>query len=454
MKAAKDLKFLFDPASIAVVGASDEPGKISSIIMDSILASNYGGRLYPINPAHSSVKGLECFPSIQAIGSVVDLAIFAVPAALVPGLIKDAAGNLKGAIVVSGGFGEGNGAGRAVDKELRDVIKKYKVRVVGPNCMGIYDAVSGLDTFFISPERIKRPVRGGISILSQSGSFALTAMDELAAEGLGVARVVSYGNMIDVNETDCLDFLTHDKATEVVVLYIESVEDGRRFVESASRCSRQKQVMALKAGRAGAGISAALLHTGALAGRFEIYRAAFKKASIIEINGYEEFIEGCKVLTMQKRSAGKRVIIITDGGGVGVAVADACVVMGLDVAPLPKKIKETLGAGFPGFVALGNPLDLTGSATDKWYADSLTECLKGVDYDLAIVCALWGPPSLTDALAELLAKSAGAAGKPVVICSPGGDYTRARKRLFEDKGLPVFSTPEAAVRAASVLTRG
>ena len=448
-----DLSFFFKPESIAIIGATEASGKISGIIMDSLASSGFQGRIYPVNPKYSSVKGYQCYPSIGAIGKVIDVAIVALPAAAVLAALEEAA-HVRGAIVIGGGFSEAGQAGDALERELKSLAAKTGMRIIGPNCMGIYDTVSRLDTFFIPSERIKRPP-GHLSVLSQSGSFAVTAMDELASESTGIARVISYGNSSDVNESDFLEFLADDEHTSAVAIYLEAVEDGQRFIKAAARCAAKKPVMALKAGRGGAGGRATLSHTASIAGHYEIYRAAFKKAGVIELDGYEEFIAACKVFGARRArpSCGARVMIITDGGGVGVALADECARYGLEPVPLKKEVEDGLRSMLPRYFAVGNPLDLTGSATDEWFASSLEKTMTGDDYDVAIIAALWGPPGLTDALATGVAARAGESGKPVIICSPGGEYTRDKSRLFTGAGLPVFSTPESAVRAASILAK-
>lgn len=451
MSSRQGLAAFFNPSSIAVVGASASPDKISGVILRS-LRDSFRGRIYPVNPKHPEVMGLKCHPSIGAIGSPVDLAVFAIPAGAVPGAILDSGGALRGAIVVSGGFAETGPAGEAAEKALKEAAAATGTRVIGPNCMGIYDTVSGLDTFFIPRDRAGRPSRGSLSIISQSGSFAVTAIDELASDGIGVARVVSYGNKSDVDEADCLDFLADDPDTKAVAVYIESIDDGRRFVEAAARCSSKKPVMAVKVGRAGAGAAAARSHTGALAGRYEIYRAAFRKAGVIELGGYEDFLVACKAFALTAAAAGPRVMIITDGGGMGVNIADACADAGLDVPPLPEDVAEALRSEFPSYFSVANPLDLTGSATDESFALALSRTMAGGHYDMVIVAALWGPPALTDALPGMLAQKPGFTEKPIIACTPGGDYSRKRIRLFHEAGLPAFSTPEAAVRAAAVLS--
>lgn len=447
--------FFLSPASVAVVGASSAPGKLSGAILASLKAAGFQGRIFGVNPKYPSIDGIPCYPSLTSIKGDVDVAIFATPASEIPETLKEGAKKIKGAIIVSGGFAESGEAGATLEKAVREISKETGVRVIGPNCMGIYDTISRLDTFFISNERIKRPVKGTLSIISQSGSFAVTAMDELATEGIGVARVISYGNKADINEADCLDMLADDGDTSAVAIYIEAVEDGRGFVEAAKRCASKKPVMAIKVGRTGAAVKAARSHTGALAGRYEVYRAAFKKAGIIELGGYEAFLNACKAYGALKTGAkGRRVVIITDGGGIGVSLVDECLASGLSVPALPDELKKGLGASFPSYFAIENPLDLTGSATDAMFAEALEKTLSSGYYDMAVVAALWGPPGLSDNLPKLLGRLADNIKRPVIICTPGGEYTRKKAGLFGMCGLPVFLSPEAAIKAAVALSGG
>lgn len=452
MQNRHDLTAFFNPSSIALVGASPSAGKISGVILEN-LVNSFKGAIYPVNPRYSEVMGLKCYPSIDAIGAPVDLAVYALGAESIPEAILNTGGAARGGVVVSGGFAEAGPKGALLEKALKEAARSTGMRVIGPNCLGIYDAVTGLDTFFVPRERVRRPGRGTLSIISQSGSFAATAVDELATDGIGVARVVSYGNKSDVDEADCLDFLAEDPETKAVAIYVESIDNGRRFVEAAARCSAIKPVMAVKVGKSASGVSAARSHTGAIAGSYEIYRAAFKKAGIIELNGYEDFLVACKAFGLTSVAAGPRVMIITDGGGMGVSIADECVDAGLEVPPLPEEVTDELTESFPPYFTVGNPFDLTGSATDESFALALNKTMSGDFYDIVIVAALWGPPALTDNLPGMLAQKPGFTEKPIIVCTPGGSYSRERIRLFHEAGLPAFSTPEAAVAAASVLSR-
>ena len=244
-----------------------------------------------------------------------------------------------------------------------------------------------------------------------------------------------------------------DEATKVIVLYMESVDDGRRFVDVASRCTKKKPVVAVKVGKREAGVHAARSHTGAICGRPEIYRAAFKKAGIIEVEGYEGLKDACKVLNTYGLVEGKRVLIVTDGGGVGISIADACEDLGLEVTGLTEETRKRLSAKLPGFSATGNPIDLTGSVTDEDYVIALEAGLRE-EYDIVIVAVLWGPPEITEGVVEKLKEVRDTYNKPMIVCSPGGEFTRRMAKLFEEKDMPVFYTPESAARAAAVLAGG
>lgn len=452
MSTGRDISFFFSPQSIAIVGASPRPGKPSHVILESLKRIGYPGALYLVNPNYSHIDGSKCYGSLSAIQDDIDVAIFVLPASTVMEIMERTE-NVKGAIIVSAGFKETGYAGTRLEEELKAIVERKGIRIIGPNCMGIYDTVSKVDTFFTPVERVRRPKRGGLSILTQSGSFAELIMDDVASKDIGVARIVSYGNRVDVGETDCLDFLTDDEATKVVIIYMESVDDGRRFVEVASRCTRKKPVVVVKVGKREAGIHAARSHTGAISGRYEIYKAAFKKAGIVEVDGFEGLRDACKVLNTYGLVDGKKVLIVTDGGGVGVSMADACEDLGLEVSELSEETRERLSSKLLGFSATGNPIDLTGSVTDEDYVTAIEDGLRD-GFDVVIVTVLWGAPEITEKLVDKLKEVKDSHRKPILICSPSCDFTRRMAKRFERNGMPVFFTPESAARAAAALAGG
>ncbi|AKB57994.1 acetate--CoA ligase family protein [Methanosarcina barkeri] len=453
MTTEEQIDFFFKPESIALIGASPNPEKLSCTILENLLKMGFQGNIYPINPGYQEIRGLKCYPASNEIKDKIDIAIFAVPASTVLEILNGPVENIKGAIIVSSGFREIGPEGKEMEVRLKEILKTKKIRAMGPNCLGIYDTASKVDTFFISSDKVERPSKGGVSVLTQSGSFAAMIMDEMANEGAGVARVVSYGNKVDVDESDCLEFLAGDEATKAVALYIEDVENGCRFLAAASRCVQKKPVVALKVGKREPGAKAASSHTGAVSGRYEAYEAAFRKAGIIEVESYEALKDACKVLNRYPLVKGKRVLIITDGGGIGISIADACEEAGLRVPDISIEAVSKLRKKLPTFASVRNPVDLTGSVKDEHYVDALQEAF-GEEYDLAIVSLLWGPPLLSKGVAEKIRAFASNCAKPVLICSPGGRFSREMASAFIAIGMPVFFTPESAVRAAVVLCGG
>jgi len=355
-------------------------------------------------------------------------------------------------IILSGGFAETGRKGIVLEDEVKRLSRENNIRIIGPNCLGILDNYSNFSTFFLPWSKVKRPSKGHLSILSQSGSYAISMLDMLALEGIGVSRFVSYGNRVDVGESELIEYLTGDDSTNVIGIYMESVDDGRRFIRASSRCSRDKHMVVLKVGRRGSGINAARSHTGAIAGKYEIYKAAFKKSGVLEVNNLEEFVDACKVLLMQKPARGNKILVLTNGGGFGVAVSDICSFMELDIALTPSGVKESLSMQFPEFFILNNPIDLTGSAGDEDFGFALKTAFVDNDfYDAAIIIPLMPPSTMTEGVVDIISQRAEESGKPVVVCTIGSVYTKKIKEQFELKDIPVYPSPERAVKAMNIL---
>jgi len=443
----------FNPESVAVIGATEDPENITSMILRNLIEMGFEGRLVPVNPHHDEVFALKCYPSLLEIKDQLDLTVISIPAKFVPEVLRQqTACGIKNAIVISGGFGESGDKGAALEVEIRKICREGGIRLMGPNCIGVLDNYSNFGTSFLPWTKVKRPAKGRLSILSQSGSFATCVLDMLSQEGMGVSKVVNYGNRADVGESEMIEYLTDDDSTQVIGIYMESVDDGRRFIDASSSCSRSKPIVALKVGRRDSGIEAVRSHTGTIAGKYEIYKAAFKKSGIIEVNGFTEFLDACKVLSMQKPAKGNKVLVITNGGGFGVAASDVCSLRGLDVAYMPDSVRNILSEKFPGYFILNNPIDLTGSSGDRDFGIAMKYTLIDTDfYDAAIVISLMPPQNMTEGVVEIISQSANESGKPVVVCTISGVYTKRVKELFELKGIPVFPTPERAVKAMNVL---
>jgi acyl-CoA synthetase (NDP forming) len=449
------LEPFFIPRGIAVVGVSEKPGKLGGIIWENLKRAGFRGALHAVNPRYPSFGGAPCYPSLREVPDPADLAVLAVPAPHVPEVLQDqGARGIRHAVIISGGFAEAGPEGTVLQAASAEIARAHGIRVIGPNCLGIYAPGTGIDTLFLPRERLERPDPGGLAILSQSGAFLSTLLDLLAQEGLGVSKAVNYGNRIDVGESPLLEYLSEDPETRVVAIYMESVDEGRRFVAAAARCSRVKPVLVVKVGKTEAAGRAARSHTAALAGRHAIYRAAFRKAGVVEVASFEALLDGVKACLLQPPPRGKRVLIITNGGGMGVAAVDRAAQVGLEVPDLPEALAVRWRSRFPPFYTIGNPLDLTGNSTDEDFATAIQEGLADPSFDAALVIALTPVLGLSDRLAERIARAARAATKPLVCCSVGGRRTPHLVRRLHAEGIPVFPSPERAADALAVLARG
>jgi acyl-CoA synthetase (NDP forming) len=323
--------------------------------------------------------------------------------------------------------------------------------MLGPNCMGVYNPYSGLDTFFLPPETVKRPKKGNVAIVSQSGAFLHCIFGIMRNEKIGISRAVTYGNAVDIDETDLYEYLGSDKQTGVVVSYIESVGDGRKFVEAAQRLSRKKSLIVLKSGKGTRGQAAAYSHTGRLAGSYEVFTSILRQFDIREAEDFDEMTDTMKALSFQKQVTGNKVLIITNGGGSGVLAADECMRQGLEVAPLPEAKKANLKKKFPSFYGVHNPVDLTAQVTDADYGTALKE-LKD-DYDGFLIIALTGLAGITESLADIVKDFRTETEKPLIFHTSCGCGAGMLVNRVERAGIPVYLSPERAVRGLRALLR-
>src|SRR3990172_3465659 len=448
MARPSDLDPFFYPESIAVIGASADTAKPSGIVLMNLLNS-FQGRIYPVNPKHAALRGIPCFPSVTAIPGKVSLSILITPPAIIPELLREhAAKDIHHVIIASAGFGETE-TGAELERDIREISDRLNIRIIGPNCLGVFHPSAGLDTFFLPHDRVSRPREGGISIISQSGSILGLTMILLAEEGLGIAKAVSYGNRVDVGEAELLEYLSVDDETKVIGLCIESISDGRRFIRAAQRCD--KPVVVMKLGQEPAGKKASRSHTGSMSGDYEIFRAAFRRSGVSEARTIEEFLDLLKVFSMQKPRVGRRVLILTNAGGVSVMAADHCNQAGLDVPDLPAELKERLRAVLPPYYSLANPVDLTGNSTDDEFALVLRTCLE--HFDAAILIPFMTVPGVTPNLGAVIINAIQDCHRPIISLSPYARDGERVKEAFTKHGIPILTTPIRIVQALSQLLR-
>jgi len=454
-----NLDFLFYPKSVAVIGASNVPGKVGNAIMRSITLK-FNGKVYAVNVKGGEIevngRRFPVYRSIKEVPDDVDVAVIAVPAKFVPDVIDECGEKgVKGAVVISAGFKE---AGRVeLEEELVRRARKWGIRVVGPNCLGVTNLENGFDCNFNPPERQARPAFGKVAFMSQSGAFGAAILDWAAREKIGMSKFISLGNMADLDESDFMEYLGGDEKTGVITGYIEGVKDGKKFLETAKRVTLKKPVVILKSGRTEAGAKAAASHTGSLAGSYAIYRAAFEQTGVLEATTMRQLFNYAKALAMQKPAEGDRVAIVTNGGGAGVMMSDGLLERGLKMAELSeetlKKFEEDIKAGkLPEHMAYKNPIDVIGDAPSSRYEVAMRYALEDPKVDVLVVIALFQSPALDEGIIDAVDRMK-AYGKPIVFVAPGGDFPHKMARNIEQRGIPVYETTEDAVDAVYALVK-
>ncbi|WP_297470928.1 CoA-binding protein [Thermococcus sp.] len=437
-----NLDFFFYPQSVAVFG-SFKRGAIAYEILRNIVEGGFEGKIIPVSPKGGTVEVAgKTFQIREKLNEPVDTAIIAVPAKVVPGLVDEIGPLIKGAVVISAGFSEvGNDE---LERKLVERAKKHGVRLIGPNCAGIF-GVHG--KFFGSFEVRVRP--GGLALISQSGAFGGAALAMGNEEGIGFSAFVSYGNAADLNESDFLEYFADDENTKAIALYIEGVKDGRRFLKALRYASEKKPVVILKAGKSASGAKAAASHTGSLAGSYEIYRAAFKQAGAIEVEEMEELFDAAKAFEMYSK-AGKRVAVITNSGGPGVLATDKLEKLGLEIAKLSDETTQKLRSFLPEQCSVKNPVDLIADADYERYKRTIETVCRDENVDsLLIICV---PPIFIPSEEIARAIIEADCDKPIVVNFMAGELVKDGVRLLEKAGIKNFPTPERAARALKWLS--
>jgi len=445
------LSKFFKAKCVAVIGASSTPGRIGFEVLRSLSQYDYEGKVYPINPTRSEILGMKCYPSVLAVPDKIDLAVFTLRSTVIPKLMDECGRKgIGNVIIVSGGFKELGGEYARIEDEVVKSAKKYGIRVIGPNCIGVFDGETKLDTFFQSHERMLRPPLGPIAFITQSGTFGV-AMLEWAAS-IGISKFVSIGNRADVDEADLIDYLKDDPQTRVIALYVEGFRDGRKFLKVAREVVPEKPIVILKAGRTEQGSRAAMSHTGSLAGSYDISRGAFRQFGLIEALNFEELFDMSKALALQPPADGNGIAMTTNGAGPCVMAADALVERGLRLAVFGKETTERLEEVFRPPYVIGTSVDLTGSATSKEYKRAIQILAKDRNVNVIMPFFVFQDTPLDEGIVEVIIE-AKEFGKPIVCGSSGGSYTANQSQRIEKGGIPVYPTPERTVAAAHALVR-
>jgi acetyl coenzyme A synthetase (ADP forming)-like protein len=443
------LKTFFSPKGVVIIGASTDPAKLGYVMARNLLHSGYSGAMHYVNPKGGTLFDQPLYKAIKQVPNPVDLAVVLVAAAMVPETLKQcAARGIKAVIIATGGFREAGPEGAALEEECLKIAKKHSMRLIGPNCIGLLDTHLPLDTTFLPPPP---PVPGPVAFLSHSGAICAALTDWMRGQGMGLSRLVSLGNQVDVCETDLLSLTADDPHTRAITLYIESIRDGRRFVEEARKASLKKPIIALKVGRSTAGQRAAASHTGALAGAEAAYDAAFRKAGILRADNTEEAFHWARALAWCPLPRGNRVAILTNAGGPGVTAADTLEANGLELAVLSEATLTGMRAVLPPFASLNNPVDILASAPPDSYAVCLKLLLEDPGVDMAMVIVPPPPAFAAGAVAKAIIPVIQTSDKPVVAVPMGDSLIQESLAFLRANEVVDYRFSERAVNALGAL---
>jgi acetyl coenzyme A synthetase (ADP forming)-like protein len=451
----RDLSALVQPQTVAVIGASRDPTKVGHAIFRNILAAGYLGAVHPVNPGARSISGVRAYPSILDVPDPIDLAVVITPAPSVPAVLDQCGERgVRGVVVISGGFREVGEEGRRREDELRERIARWGFALIGPNCLGVINTAPDVRLNATFTKDI--PLAGNIGFISQSGALTAAALEYARSNRIGFSKVFNLGNKADVTELDLLDLLAGDPSTGVILLYVEELTDGRRFIEAARAISEQqppKPILVLKAGRTAAGARAVSSHTGSLAGSDEVYEAIFAQAGVLRAESVEELFDYAAAFSMQPLPRGPRVAIVTNAGGPGILATDASIRQGLELARLTETTTEALRKVVPPEGSVDNPIDILGDADDRRYDAALSAALDDDAVDAGIVLVTRQATIDMVATADAVVRQARAAGKPVLASFVGALAVEAGVARLEESGIPHYAFPEAIARALAAMVR-
>ncbi|MBW6451225.1 MAG: CoA-binding protein [DPANN group archaeon] len=441
----------FKPESVAIIGASEDKKKLGNAILTNFI-NGFKGKIYPINPKQDMLMGLKAYASVKDVKGKIDLAIIVVPAVIANKAVKDCVDKkIPSVVMITAGYRETNSNGVILENQLKLIIKNSKTRIIGPNCIGVMDTAHGVNTLFTPAYKMKKPKNGFISILSQSGAVGTTLIDIAGNKNLGVSKFISYGNRIDLDESDIINYFAKDKETKIILAYIEGVKDGRKFLDALKNISKNKPIIILKAGKSDMGAKAAASHTGSLAGSYEIFKSVLKQGGAIESKDMEDMFDYVNILSENKKPKGKRIGIVTNGGGFGVMCTDAALANDLEIAEFDKATINCIKNVMPEYATIHNPVDLIGDADIRRFKTTIDAVTNDKNVDIVAIY-LWtlGTTldfSITDIISEVSKKTK----KPIIVGASGSKYTKGLSTTIKNENIPVYTTPTRLMDAVKIL---
>lgn len=450
------LETFFTPKSVALVGASAIKGSVGNSILNSLVNYGYNGKIYPINPNVKKIFGMKCYTSITEIPDKINLVIIAVNLSKIVSILEDCSKReIHNIIIVSGG-GKELGEERATyEEEIKKLSKKYKIRIIGPNCIGVFNTENKFDSTFFNQTRMIRPKPGPVAFLSQSGTMGISFLE--SANLFGLSKMISYGNRSDVDEADLIWYLANDPKTKVIVLYVEGFGDGRKFINISKHVIKEKKkpIVIWKSGRNNASAKQAASHTGSLAGSNEIISSIFKQAGIISVNSFQELIAVTKALALQPVAKGNHIAICSNGAGPIVASLDKIEKEKLFLGKISSQTIKKIHNHFPPSHIIGksgNPIDITGGASAEDYKYIIQRFMDDPNVDVVMPWFVFQDDPLKEVIVEYLADFSKKRKKPILVGANGGPYTQKISKRIEEKDVPVYNDVDLWIAAARALS--
>jgi 3-hydroxypropionyl-CoA synthetase (ADP-forming) len=452
---SKYMDLFFNANSIALIGASPEVGKIGNSVLESLVKHEYKGKVYPVNAkGYPEIMGIKAYKNLEAVSDPIELVVVTVDLKFVPDLLRVCGSkDIHNMVIISGGGKELGGERAAIEQQIKDLSNNLGIRIIGPNCIGVFNGDNRLDCAFQGHQRMLRPKKGDVAFLSQSGTVGIAFME--TSDSFGMSKMISYGNRSDVDEADMIWYLSEDPETKVLGLYVEGLGDGRKFVNAAKDVikERKKPVVVFKNGRSSRGAKQAASHTGSLGGTYKVVKGAFDQAGIISVDSYEELTGSLKALTWQPVPSGNRVAMVTNGAGPIIAAIDQFERLGLQLAELTDETKKKLKDHYPATYVIGNPCDVTGSANASDYRYAIQAFLDDPNVDIVMPWFVFQDDPLEETIVDVLGDFQKLMRKPILVGAMGGPFTKKISTELEDRNVPVYDSVTTWVSAAGTLAK-
>jgi 3-hydroxypropionyl-CoA synthetase (ADP-forming) len=457
-KSQPDSSFMdifFNARSIALIGASPERGKVGNSVFESLVKHEYKGKVFPVNAkGYPEIMGIKAYKSLDDINEQVEVVVVTVDLRFVPDLLKICGKkNIHNMVIISGGGKELGGERAAIEQEIKEISTQLKIRIIGPNCIGMFNGENRLDCAFQGHERMIRPRNGHVAFLSQSGTVGIAFME--TADSFGMSKMISYGNRSDVDEADMIWYLSEDPQTKVIGLYVEGLGDGRKFMNTAKKVIHEakKPLIVFKNGRTTRGAKQAMSHTGSLGGSYAVVKGALDQAGIISVNSYEELTGSLKALIWQPVPDGNRVAMVSNGAGPVIAAIDHFEELGLVVAEISEATKKAFKEHYPPTYVIGNPCDITGSANADDYRFAIQTFIDDPNVDIIMGWFVFQDDPLEASIVDVLAEFQKNKKKPILVGAMGGPFTQRISNEIEDRDVPVYPSVTPWVAAAGSLAK-